>query len=264
MKLATPGVTYMYNRDEKANEKLNISHCHDSYEILFVVEGRGKYIVEGARFSLRPRTLILIRPFQYHCVEIDADSAYERYVIHFDRSAPIRDVLETLDSIADESSNGSGSFYSPEAISQTLCSAFERFKEQMRVFETDKSIYVRLLLSELIILLSSARKELISHNDEELGAKVARYINEHIEENISLDEVAHRFFISKYYLCRLFKKYSGVSVHAYITQKRVLYAKQLIESGQTASGAAYKVGFGDYSAFYRAYVKQLGRTPTSK
>ena len=114
------------------------------------------------------------------------------------------------------------------------------------------------------MLLSSARKELISHNDEELGAKVARYINEHIEENILLDEVARRFFISKYYLCRLFKKYSGVSVHAYITQKRVLYAKQLIESGQTASGAAYKVGFGDYSAFYRAYVKQIGKPPTAK
>jgi AraC-like DNA-binding protein len=176
----------------------------------------------------------------------------------------MKEVLEILDLIADETSGASGSFYSPEAISPSIYSAFERFKEQTKLFEGERSIYVRLLLSELIILLSSARKEFISHNDEELGSKVARYINEHIEENISLDEVARKFFISKYYLCRLFKKYSGVSVHAYITQKRVLYAKQLIESGQTASGAAYKVGFGDYSAFYRAYVKQIGKTPTSK
>ena len=264
MKLVSTGVTYTYTRDERANEKLNISHCHDSYEILFVVDGRGKYIVEGARFKLKPRTLLIIRPFQYHCVEIDADSAYERYVIHFDRSSPMREVLDALDAVADESSNVSGSFYSPEAISHAICSAFERFREQTHIFEFERPLYVRLLLSELIVLLSSARKELISHNDEELGAKVARYVNEHIEENISLDEVARKFFISKYYLCRLFKKYSGVSVHAYITQKRVLYAKQLIESGQTASGAAYKVGFGDYSAFYRAYVKQIGRPPTSK
>ena len=42
-----------------------------------------------------------------------------------------------------------------------------------------------------------------------------------------------------------------------------MYAKQLIESGETASGAAYRVGFGDYSAFYRAYVKVLGVAPTS-
>ena len=40
-------------------------------------------------------------------------------------------------------------------------------------------------------------------------------------------------------------------------------AKQLIEQGETASGAAYKVGFGDYSAFYRAYVKVVGKAPTA-
>ena len=264
MKLNVAGITYTHNRDERASTKLNVSHCHDMYEILFVVEGRGKYIVEGAHFNLRPRTLILIRPFQHHCVEIEPDTAYERFVIHFERSALMREVLETLDEIADESGEDSGSFYSPEAVSQGVFSAFERFREQQRVSESDKTVYTRLLLSELIMLLSSSRKVPIAHNDEELGAKVVRFINEHIEENISLDDVAKRFFISKFYLCRSFKRYSGVSVHAYITQKRVLYAKQLIEAGETASGAAYKVGFGDYSAFYRAYVKQIGKTPTSK
>jgi homocysteine S-methyltransferase len=40
-------------------------------------------------------------------------------------------------------------------------------------------------------------------------------------------------------------------------------AKQLIEAGETASRAAYRVGFGDYSAFYRAYVKIVGKSPTA-
>jgi AraC-like DNA-binding protein len=74
--------------------------------------------------------------------------------------------------------------------------------------------------------------------------------------------LAKRFFVSKYYLCRAFKRHNGISVHGYVNQKRVMYAKQLIEAGETASGAAYRVGFGDYSAFYRAYVKQLGVAPT--
>jgi AraC-like DNA-binding protein len=42
-----------------------------------------------------------------------------------------------------------------------------------------------------------------------------------------------------------------------------MYARQLIESGTTAAGAAEKVGFGDYSAFYRAYVKIVGKSPTA-
>jgi AraC-like DNA-binding protein len=76
-------------------------------------------------------------------------------------------------------------------------------------------------------------------------------------------QLAKRFFVSKYYLCRAFKKHNGISVHGYVNQKRVMYAKQLIESGETASSAAYRVGFGDYSAFYRAYVKIVGRSPSS-
>jgi len=76
--------------------------------------------------------------------------------------------------------------------------------------------------------------------------------------------LAHRFFVSKYYLCRAFKRQSGSSIHNYINLKRVLYAKRLIESGETASHAAYMVGFGDYSAFYRAYMKHIGSSPKTK
>ena len=107
-------------------------------------------------------------------------------------------------------------------------------------------------------------QEKILRYGDEIGAKVARYINTYLDKNITLDEIASKFFLSKYYLCRMFKKYSGVSIHAYINHKRVMYAKQLIDSGENASAAAYKVGFGDYSAFYRAYVKALGKPPTSK
>ena len=91
-----------------------------------------------------------------------------------------------------------------------------------------------------------------------------KYLNEHIDRDVSLDKLAKKFYVSKYYLCRAFKKHNGISVHGYINQKRVMYAKQLIESGETASAAAYRVGFGDYSAFYRAYVKIVGRAPTSQ
>jgi AraC-like DNA-binding protein len=90
-----------------------------------------------------------------------------------------------------------------------------------------------------------------------------RYLNENLTRDMNLDTIARRFFVSKYYLCRAFKKHNGVSVHGYINHKRIMYAKQLIEQGDTASGAAYKVGFGDYSAFYRAYVKIIGKSPTA-
>ena len=88
-------------------------------------------------------------------------------------------------------------------------------------------------------------------------------MNSNFRKDVSLDRLARRFFVSKYHLCRAFKEYSGISVHAYVNHKRIIFAKSLIESGMTASGAAEKVGFGDYSAFYRAYVKILGKSPNA-
>ena len=115
-----------------------------------------------------------------------------------------------------------------------------------------------------MLLLSVATRESIPRDERELGARVIKYLNEHIYKVVSLDKIAKKFFVSKFYLCRAFKKHNGISVHGYINQKRVMYAKQLIESGESASAAAYRVGFGDYSAFYRAYVKLIGRAPTSQ
>ena len=263
-KIHLPGVEYSHRCDTTVTEKLNTRHCHDSYEILFVVDGKGRYLVEGVEFILAPRTLMFIRPFQYHCVELDPASTYDRYVINFSPNAVVGEVSDVLAHLFDEASGESGNFYSSDSLPQTIVSIFDKFEQIDRMPETERGLFGRLLLSELVLTLSAAGTQKISHSDGELGARIINYINEYIDSNISLDNLAKRFFVSKYYLCRSFKKYSGVSIHAYVNHKRVMYAKQLIDSGETASGAAYKVGFGDYSAFYRAYVKIVGKTPTSK
>lgn len=262
-KISSQSFDFSYSA-QKATKNLNMRHCHDSYEILFVANGKGRYLIEGAEFSMRPRTLVLIKPFEYHCVEVDADSDYERYVIHFANNSLVKDVVENLERIADSSAFESGTFFAPDSISQTVVSIFDRFSEAEQLGEEGREMFFKLLLSELIVLLSFAGNQKIAHDECELGARLTKYINEYLERDISLDLLAKRFFVSKYYLCRAFKKYSGVSIHSYITHKRVVYAKQLIDSGETASGAAYKVGFGDYSAFYRAYVKIFGKSPASR
>ena len=212
--------------------------------------------------DINPGTLLLIKPFEYHSIEMSKDSAYERYVIHFslehlteDASALFRSILNGVD--------GSGRLYPSHTLSPKVLPVFERFDTAESLPENERLIYVRTLLSELMIFLSLSSGEQIEINEGELGARVIRYLNENITRDLSLDRIARRFFVSKYYLCRAFKKHNGVSVHVYINHKRVMYAKQLIEQGETASGAAYKVGFGDYSAFYRAYVKVVGKSPTA-
>ncbi len=263
VRIDTKGVSYSHSVEDCAKrEMLATRHCHDNYEILYVASGNGRYILEGSEFPLYPRTLVIIKPFEYHYVEIDKNVIYERYVVNFNLMGLSRETVAMLEKILGESSDKNGCFYRPGSISTKMASIFDRFEYANELPENERNIYVKLLLSEIILFLSVSSGQHIIRDEAELGAKVIRYINEYLDKKLTLDILARKFFISKYYLCRAFKEYSGVSIHSYINHKRVIYAKQLMDEGETASGAAYKVGFGDYSAFYRAYVKIVGAPPT--
>ncbi|MBE6644708.1 MAG: helix-turn-helix domain-containing protein [Ruminococcaceae bacterium] len=256
-------VYFSYTNNAVMSDKYIAQHCHDGYEILYVVEGRGKYVIEGAEYPIRSGTVLFAPPFSYHSIYFDSDTQYERYVLQFfanDLTSAAREFLLSLN----KSLEGVGCYYAADALSPSIVSIFERFEYADSLPEKEGREFRRLLTSEIVLLLSVATRESIPRDERELGARVIKYLNEHIEKDVSLDKLAKKFFVSKYYLCRAFKKHNGISVHGYINQKRVMYAKQLIESGETASSAAYRVGFGDYSAFYRAYVKIIGRAPTSQ
>ena len=240
-------------------ERLSGDHCHDRYEITYLLSASGRYIVEGDEHKVSNGSLLLISPMSYHRVEIDSADA-EGITIHFEKNALTDNIASMLDGLC-EGIDSHGRFYSAGSLSDELISIFDRFSVAAGLRD-ERMAYMQALLTEIIILLCVSEGQQMTVSDGDLGARVARYINANFKKNISLDKLARRFFVSKYYLCRAFKKHSGISVHAYINHKRIIFAKSLIESGMTASGAAEKVGYGDYSAFYRAYVKIVGKPPT--
>ena len=240
-----------------------LSHCHDKYEILYVIEGQGRCVIEGIEYPVKPRCVFVFPPLVYRALYLDSGTSYDRASITFEE----RHVSDLVADILTKFGMGEGgispaAFYSADTVSDQMASVIERFESAEDFSEQQRIKFMGLLISELILLISMSAGEGRAYDESELGARVIRYLNENAERDISLDRLARRFFVSKYHLCRAFKKHNGISVHGYINKKRVMYAKQLIEAGETASRAAYQVGFGDYSAFYRAYVKVLGKAPT--
>ncbi len=260
--LSADGICFSYNFDKQPPSDLDIRHCHDTYEILYVTEGVGVFHIEDRSYEIKPGDLLFIPPFEYHFFNVKTDIPYERYVINFYSSSLFEGAGASLLRIIGSKESPVGKVFSAKILPQNVHSLFSRLKEAEKMPSGEMALYLRMLNTELIMLLSNVDGEKEYHSAERLGARVIKFLNENIDKNISLDHLARRFFVSKYYLCRAFKKHNGISIHGYINQKRVMYAKQLIESGETASGAAYRVGFGDYSAFYRAYVKIVGRAPT--
>lgn len=80
-------------------------------------------------------------------------------------------------------------------------------------------------------------------------AEVLHYINEHYPDELSLDLLSAKFFISKYHLSHEFHRLVGTSVYRYIIQKRLVIAKQMLANGVAPTDVYGHCGFGDYANF---------------
>ena len=262
VEVGTVSFSYLYNR--KKGEKRGRQHCHDRYEIIYIPKGQGVCIIEGVSYAVKPETLLVLPPLTYHYIEIDADSEFERYLALFSREDLVSEMHYAFSEL-DVSHTDEQYFCAYDVDGESLSRVLSRFLEEISLPKEAKEQYFRLLVSQLILsVLSEKKRGYYERNESELGARVIRYLGECITKNITLDHLEKYFFVSKYHLCRAFKTHNGISIHGYINHKRVMYAKRLIDAGETAYVAADKVGYGDYSAFYRAFMKIVGESPTAK
>lgn len=112
-----------------------------------------------------------------------------------------------------------------------------------------------------IICTEDTRKE---NADSALGNKlrsIQHYLNEHYTENLSLDQLAEQFFISKYYLSREFKKEFGTTIVQYVLTKKITNAKELLRySNASIEDIAQLCGIDDASYFNKVFKKMEGCT----
>lgn len=87
------------------------------------------------------------------------------------------------------------------------------------------------------------------------------YIHHHITEEITLEELEKVFYVSRYHICREFKKQTGQTVHSYITKNRLRMCKKYILEGLPITEVYKMVGFGGYNHFFRAFKQEFGMTP---
>ena len=231
--------------------------CRDLNEIVLVISGSGKITVEGNSVDVAEGDAFLTRHMAYR--EISTQNEIEYMSVAFSPESVFPGDEQMQKKLEVE---GCGRLYRSENGKRLLMSSLSGLDVASELEGASKYEYALSAVRQTVIILSSLSGESIFPSEDGLGARICSYISDNLTEELSLERIARAFFISKFYLCRAFKDYIGSSIHSYIVAKRVGLAKRLIDCGESASAVAYKVGFGDYSAFYRAYVKHVGKSPT--
>lgn len=87
------------------------------------------------------------------------------------------------------------------------------------------------------------------------------YIQAHLDEEITLQQLEEHFYISHEHIAREFKKQTGQTIHAFIVKSKLDRCCRLIEQGFPITEVYMTAGFGGYNHFFRAFKKEYGMTP---
>ncbi|MCE5235896.1 MAG: AraC family transcriptional regulator [Clostridiaceae bacterium] len=246
-------------------------HYHEFDKIVVFLSGKVTYLMEGKSYFLAPYDILLVSRDQIHRPVIDTSEPYERVVLWMNTSFLAENSFEDGDlfrcfKLARE-----------RGFALLRLEANERFALMRCLKETEDALSSKEFAHDLLARVNFLRflielnrvaygdqtslKTDAYRSDPRLNDVIA-YINANLDGDLSLDALCAKFFISKSHLMHRFKELAGCTAHGYIRQKRLLRASELIRAGATVSEACARSGFGDYSAFLKAFKSMFGCVPS--
>ena len=242
-------------------------HYHDFHKVVIFLSGQVTYDIEGKAYHLKPWDILLVSRHAIHKSEIDASVPYERFILWIKNDIPNKQLLQCFQKASDRSYN---LVRLNSSLQEKLKDVLFELEASARSEAFGKDILTQALFQEFMVYLNRIflEKQYIfdkkSYSYDSQIANILKYINHHLGEDLSVDALASRHYISKYHLMRKFKEETGYTLHNYVINKRLLQARTLISEGTPILKAAHESGFAEYSTFSRAYRKQFGKAPSEE
>lgn len=227
-------------------------HYHEFHKVIFFFKGEVKYLIEGKQYSLMPGDILIVRQGDIHKPVISPNTIYERAVVWIDDRF-LGDFDRCFNASLLLRDNGNSAIIS--TLKMLLAERDEFASEIMR-----ESLFL-----QIMVMLSRAvsQKSLpIKYNADKQIENIISYINGHLYDDLTIEVLSEKFFISRYHLMHKFKASTGKTIYSYIQTKRLLYCAGLITKGTPPKMACFEGGYKDYSVFFKAFKKEFGVSPT--
>ena len=230
-------------------------HTHDTPELLFIKQIDGCHIVEDREYPLSGMDLIIVPPAVHHGIKLYSDSPYERYDICFDPGFPVGKFDRIYNTVTVLNC----------AENRIINEIFRKADYYAEVFSREEFENVsKLLITEVFYnILTLDRSDSISPViSNPILSKAVEYINQNIFTISSVSEISDALYVTESYIFGIFKKHLHTSPKKYINAKRLHAARSAISMGEKPTEVFSRSGFGDYTSFYRSYVKFFGHSPS--
>ena len=246
-------------------------HEHNHYEVYYLVSGDRFYFIEDQIYHVHQGDLVFIAKGYIHRTT-DADNSvgsHARYVVYF-----TEDFLEQMLSNA-QIQELLGCFYHETKVIHLTVSQQNFMESLLKKMASDfiqqhpnKNLYQQILLTELLLFANQLNFDLAPHYFSDLNPtyhtihRIIQYIRKNYQEKLTLAKIAHEFYISPYYLSRMFKQVTGLTLTEYLNNTRIKAAQQLLLStGMPISAISEQVGFESHTHFCRVFKQFTHLSP---
>lgn len=263
-----PGQLFSVIQLKNSTARTTALHHHDYYELFFLLEGDVNYCVESRQLPLHAGDVMLVSPQELHRASpCTAQAEYERVVVWVSKKFMTKYSTAKTDLAQCFAPGKANILRGSVACRQNLAYCVRSLAKLQSSEEFGADVDATRCLLELLVSVNRLSASAVPPPAKEADAaaavicEVVDYIHAHYCEDLSLDQLAETFFISKYHLSHAFQRQIGTSVYRYIIQKRLQMARQMLR-GQTPPSEVYSpCGFGDYANFYRAFKMEYQMSP---
>lgn len=248
-----------------------LHHYHDCYELYYLYSGERYYFIQDKTYHVTGGAFVLIPPNIIHRTGNLGNFGYDRMLIHFSKDL-LEDYLSVdpsvnpylnlekelhLISLDDRQQN----------FVETLLHTMETEYQKNNLRETS---YIKLTLLQLLLFLNdckpnrqdAALSELT--NTQKLMFEILGHINNHYAEELTLETVSAKYYLSTYYFSRTFREATGFHFVEYLNNVRIKEAKKLLlHSDSTINDIASAVGFHSTTHFGRVFKQIAGCSPSA-
>ena len=248
-------------------------HTHTFFELVYIVSGSGRQLINQSSFNYRPGHLFLMAPEDVHSFEIAEPTQFffirfnNQYIAAHDQQHIL---LQRLELILKNANHDPGCILKVDGDKPVVKAIIEAIiKEHEQAGLHHKDLITQFVNTLLVIVarnISLVMPEKISENSDQRVVALLQYIQANIyhPDKLRAEHLSNHFGITHTYLGRYFKHHTNESLQGYIMKYKIkLIENRLLHSDMRITEIANEFGFTDNSHFNRIFKKYTGSNPSA-